>query len=219
MLFKSLWQIWHSKMTVVGAWHRVGAGRAWEGGGDWQGMGEGRSWQGMGRSRGWQGMGWGRDWQSMGWSRGRQSMGRGRGYVPSPYMYSTPLLLEHQIFAFSSIIAITLLSIASYRYRPARLDVLENSTLFPWTSPERAIVPLTGFSGIGRIVSFVRFKLVNKWSIPRKFFILYIFWRDRMQRPLLCLYRPFIIFEGCLDSNPECWRSKPARYRLSHPSL
>ncbi len=29
----------------------------------------------------------------------------------------------------------------------------------------------------------------------------------------------FMIFEGCLDSNPECCRSKLARYRLSHPSL
>ncbi len=27
-----------------------------------------------------------------------------------------------------------------------------------------------------------------------------------------------MIFEGCLDSNPECCRSKLARYRLSHPS-
>ncbi len=31
--------------------------------------------------------------------------------------------------------------------------------------------------------------------------------------------RQFVIFEGCLDSNPECCRSKLARYRLSHPSL
>jgi hypothetical protein len=28
-----------------------------------------------------------------------------------------------------------------------------------------------------------------------------------------------MIFEGCLDSNPECCRRKLARYRLSHPSL
>ncbi len=28
-----------------------------------------------------------------------------------------------------------------------------------------------------------------------------------------------MIFEGCLDSNPEYCRSKLARYRLSHPSL
>ena len=27
-----------------------------------------------------------------------------------------------------------------------------------------------------------------------------------------------MIFEGCLDSNPEYCRSKLARYRLSHPS-
>jgi hypothetical protein len=29
----------------------------------------------------------------------------------------------------------------------------------------------------------------------------------------------FMIFKGCLDSNPECCRSKRARYQLSHPSL
>ncbi len=29
----------------------------------------------------------------------------------------------------------------------------------------------------------------------------------------------FLIFEGCLDLNPECCRSKLAHYRLSHPSL
>jgi len=45
------------------------------------------------------------------------------------------------------------------------------------------------------------------------------FWRARVCRPPLCLCRPFMIFEGCLDSNPECCRSKLARYRLSHPSL
>jgi hypothetical protein len=28
-----------------------------------------------------------------------------------------------------------------------------------------------------------------------------------------------MIYEGCLDSNPEYCRSKLARYRLSHPSL
>ncbi len=28
-----------------------------------------------------------------------------------------------------------------------------------------------------------------------------------------------MIFEGCLDSNPEYCRSKLARYRLSHPYL
>ena len=48
---------------------------------------------------------------------------------------------------------------------------------------------------------------------------LYIFWRARVCRPLLCLCRPFMIFERCLDSNPEYCRSKLARYRLSHPSL
>ncbi len=40
-----------------------------------------------------------------------------------------------------------------------------------------------------------------------------------MCRPLLRLCRPFMIYEGCLDSNPEYYLSKLARYRLSHPSL
>ncbi len=51
------------------------------------------------------------------------------------------------------------------------------------------------------------------------FFCFFFFWRARVCRPLLCLCRPFMIFEGCLDSNPEYCRSKLARYRLSHPSL
>jgi len=51
------------------------------------------------------------------------------------------------------------------------------------------------------------------------FFCCIFFWRARVCRPLLCLCRPFMIFEGCLDSNPEYCRSKLARYRLSHPSL
>ncbi len=45
------------------------------------------------------------------------------------------------------------------------------------------------------------------------------FWWARESRPLLRLCRPFMIFERCLYSNPECCRSKLARYRLSHPSL
>jgi hypothetical protein len=53
----------------------------------------------------------------------------------------------------------------------------------------------------------------------RDFFFVDIFWRARVCRPLLRLCRPFMIFEGCLDSNPECCRSKQAHYRLSHPSL
>ncbi len=64
------------------------------------------------------------------------------------------------------------------------------------------------------------------WGLPYHFppppamenFFLYIFWRARVCRPLLCLCRSFMIFEGCLDSNPEYCRSKLARYRLSHPS-
>jgi hypothetical protein len=50
-------------------------------------------------------------------------------------------------------------------------------------------------------------------------FFFIFFWRARVCRPLLCLCRPFMIFEGCPDSNPEYCRSKLAGYRLSHPSL
>jgi hypothetical protein len=51
-------------------------------------------------------------------------------------------------------------------------------------------------------------------------YIFYIyFWRARVCRPLLRLCRPFMIFEGCLDSNPEYCISKLAQNRLSHPSL
>jgi hypothetical protein len=52
-----------------------------------------------------------------------------------------------------------------------------------------------------------------------KHFFKNIFLAARVCRPLLRLWRPFMIFEGCLDSNPEYCRSKLARYRLSHPSL
>jgi hypothetical protein len=39
------------------------------------------------------------------------------------------------------------------------------------------------------------------------------FWRARVCRPLLCLCRPFSIFE-----NPESCRSQQARYHLNYPS-
>jgi hypothetical protein len=35
------------------------------------------------------------------------------------------------------------------------------------------------------------------------FMFLYIFWRARVRWPLLSLCRLFMIFEKCLDSNPE----------------
>jgi hypothetical protein len=49
-------------------------------------------------------------------------------------------------------------------------------------------------------------------------FFLYLFWRATVCWPLLCLFRPFMVFEGCLISNSECCRSKRTRYKLSHPS-
>ncbi len=64
----------------------------------------------------------------------------------------------------------------------------------------------------------------RKWhfSFLKKFFLfctVYFFLQARVRRPLLRLCRPFMIFEGYQDSNPECCRNKLARYRLSHPSL
>jgi hypothetical protein len=55
--------------------------------------------------------------------------------------------------------------------------------------------------------------------IVGQLFFCIFFWRARVCQPLLRLCRPFMIFKGCLDSNPEYCRSKLARYRLSHPSL
>jgi hypothetical protein len=50
------------------------------------------------------------------------------------------------------------------------------------------------------------------------YLFLYIFWRARVCWPLVCLGRPFYIFERCLYSNPESWLSKQARYQHIHPS-
>ncbi len=46
------------------------------------------------------------------------------------------------------------------------------------------------------IFSFMIWLLCNRGN-----FFLYIFWRSRVCWPLLCLCRPFCIFERCLDSN------------------
>ncbi len=48
---------------------------------------------------------------------------------------------------------------------------------------------------------------------------LYIFLGARVCWPLLCICRPFMIYEGCLNSNSECCRSKRARNQTSHPSM
>ncbi len=44
-------------------------------------------------------------------------------------------------------------------------------------------------------------KQMPEWWNTRKTVILYIFWCDRVCWPLLCLCRPFCIFERCLGSN------------------
>ncbi len=62
---------------------------------------------------------------------------------------------------------------------------------------------------------------INRGDSRKKvwmFFSYTFFWRAGVCRPLLRLCRPFMIFEGCLDSIPEYCCSKLARYRLSHPS-
>ncbi len=51
-----------------------------------------------------------------------------------------------------------------------------------------------------------------------KLFLFLFFWRARVYWPLLCLCRPFCMFDRCMDSNPENCRSKQARYQLGHPS-
>jgi hypothetical protein len=75
-----------------------------------------------------------------------------------------------------------------------------------------------GAGGRGGGVKDVLIGTKIKRRIFVKFFCIF-FWRARVCRPVLRLCRPFFIFEGCLDSNPECCCSKLARYRLSHPSL
>ncbi len=53
---------------------------------------------------------------------------------------------------------------------------------------------------------------LSKWL---NYFFLYFFGGLRtVCWPLHCLCRPFCIFQRCLDSNPECCRSKKARYQL-----
>ncbi len=63
-----------------------------------------------------------------------------------------------------------------------------------------------------------RLRQVYIWLGIRDFLFSYIFCgRARVCWPLLCLCCPFMIFDGCLNSNSECCRSKRARY-LSHLS-
>ncbi len=85
--------------------------------------------------------------------------------------------------------------------------------------------PQTKYSQIGEQIMEIYKSLTDTWmqnlgTMPRSFISENIFfWRARVCRPLHRLCCPFMIFEGCLDSNPGCCRSKLARYRLSHPSL
>ncbi len=61
------------------------------------------------------------------------------------------------------------------------------------------------------LLSVVRIKFSDHSNI------FLIFWRARVCWLLLCLCRPFCMFERCLDSNPESCRSKHACYQLSQP--
>ncbi len=87
-----------------------------------------------------------------------------------------------------------------------------------------------------KILRFLRSLLYDLFSFSKRFLVfcnhydknkherllLYIvvwnifFWRARVCRPLLRLCRLFMSFEGYLDSNPECCRSKLARYGLEY---
>jgi hypothetical protein len=55
-------------------------------------------------------------------------------------------------------------------------------------------------------------------STPHYYIFCIFLWWATVCWPLLCLCRPFCIFERCLDLNPESCRSKLARYQLSNPS-
>ncbi len=62
------------------------------------------------------------------------------------------------------------------------------------------------------------YKLVLGFRGKTKTLFCISFWRAGVCWPLLCLCRPFYIFERCLDSNQESYRSKQVRYELSHQS-
>jgi hypothetical protein len=55
------------------------------------------------------------------------------------------------------------------------------------------------------------------FNVSFSLFCTYIFWQARVSCPLLCLCRPFMSFEGWLNSSSENCRSKRTRYQLSHP--
>ncbi len=94
------------------------------------------------------------------------------------------------------------------------IDILKNISFFRKFQLTSEFKPLRRYGSI----------IVNKFGLEKKrenspiLFFCIFFWRARVCRPLLRLCRPFMIFEGCLDSNPEYCRNKLARYRLSHPS-
>ncbi len=99
--------------------------------------------------------------------------------------------------------AISLSSLLSEMLSPCLLHSYQRCYLLVFT-------PLRGATSLSSLLTEV--------SSTEVFFGTF-FWRARVCRPLLRLCRPFMIFEGCLDSNPECCGSKLACYRLSHPSL
>jgi hypothetical protein len=70
-------------------------------------------------------------------------------------------------------------------------------------------------------ISVPHFFLMVNNSTCLYYYFLKIFWAGLsvLATPLLNAYvTHFCIFERCLDSNPECCRSKQASYQLSHPS-
>jgi hypothetical protein len=63
---------------------------------------------------------------------------------------------------------------------------------------------------------YISFYIAGTFGSPS--FFVYFFGGLECAGHCFCLCRPFCIFERCLDSNPECCRSKQARYQLTHPS-
>jgi hypothetical protein len=71
-------------------------------------------------------------------------------------------------------------------------------------------------------MQYFSIQVSNVFGIQNIFCCCFFCGLQSLGNSLLCLYHPFMIFEGCLDSNPKCCRCKRSRYRLSaatHPSV
>jgi len=59
----------------------------------------------------------------------------------------------------------------------------------------------------------------SNYNFGDNFYFILFFWRLRVCWPLLCLCRPFCIFERCLDSNPERCHIKQASYQCTNLAI